>query len=117
MAPSKAKIPKVDPTDDDNVLESEDDGLQMDLYADTTSKAVEVEVVIKNESKLSRTRLIGRLDSFLKDGDVLTHLDMMEFGGTDLEHDVDAVKVCLETVENLVNKNLTYFIFKCHIVT
>ena len=112
MAPSKVKIAKADCIDDDNVLESEDDGLQMDLFADTTSKSVDVEVVLKDGSNLSRIRLVGRLDSFLKDGNVLTNLDMMEFGGTALEHDVDSVKVCLDTVENLGNKNLNYFIFK-----
>ena len=84
----------------------------MGLFTANDYKSVDVEVVVKNESNLSRTRLVGRLDSFLKDGNVLNQLDMMEFGGTDLEHDIDSVKVCLDTVENLGNKNLNYFIFK-----
>ena len=112
MAPSKVMIAKAGCIDDVNMLESEDDGLKMDLYANTSSNAVEVEVVLKDGSNLSRARLVGRLDSFLKDGNVLTHLDMMEFDGTDLEQDVDSVKVCLDTTEDLGNKNLNYFIFK-----
>ena len=98
MSPSKKKFPKVDSIDDDNMLKSKDDELQMDFYTDATSKDLKVEVVLKNGSNLSRTRLVGRLDSFLKDGNDLTNLDMMEFGGTDLEHDVDSVKVCLGTI-------------------
>jgi hypothetical protein len=45
--------------------------------------------------------LVGRLDSFLKDGNPLKSLDMSDFGGTVLEDDVEILKVCLENLENL----------------
>jgi hypothetical protein len=73
---------------------------------------VEVEVVLREESKISRSRLVGRLDSFLKDGNPLTSLDMSEFRGTDLEDDVENVKVCLENLYNLGETKLKYSIFK-----
>jgi len=73
---------------------------------------VEVEVALKEDSKLSKTRLTGRLDTFLKEGLTLDSLDISEFDGTDLEDDVESVKVCLESVENLSNKDIKYLFFK-----
>ena len=85
----------------------------MDLTMDSVDGGdVEVEVVLREESKISRSRLVGRLDSFLKDGNPLKSLDMSEFGGTDLEDDVESVKVCLENLDNLGESNLKYSIFR-----
>ena len=67
---------------------------------------MEVEVVLREESKISRSRLVKRLDSFLKDETPLKSLDMSEFGGTVLEDDVENLKVCLENLENLGETNL-----------
>ena len=104
---------KKTPGKEDVVMEKEDDGLQMDLTMDSVDGGdVEVEVVLREESKISRLRLVGRLDSFLKDGNPLKSLDMSEFGGTDLEDDVESVKVCLENLDNLGETNLKYSIFK-----
>ena len=94
------------------MIETEDDNL-VGLLMDTFNVGeVEVEVALKEVSNISRTRLIGRLDSFLKDGNVLESLEMSEFGGTDLEHDVESVKVCLESLEHLGGKEIKYSIFK-----
>ena len=73
---------------------------------------VEVEVVLKKESNISRKRLVGRLDNFLKDGQVTDGVATDDFGGTDLEDDVESVKICLENNGSLENKDLQYFIFK-----
>ena len=92
---------------------AEDDELSVHLSTNTDNVGeVEVEVVQKEESNITRTRLIGRLDSYLKDGKPLKFLDMREFSGTDLEDDVESVKVCLENLENLGDKDLKYFIYK-----
>ena len=108
MSPAKKT-----PAKEDVLMKKEDVGLQMDLTMDSVDGGdVEVEVVLREESKISRLRLVGRLDSFLKDGNPLMSFDMNEFEGTDLEDDVESVKVCLENVENLGNTNINYFIFK-----
>ena len=77
---SPAKKTEVHPVEEDVVLKKEDDGLQMDLTMDSVDGGdVEVEVVLREESKISRARLVGRLDSFLKDGNPLMSFDMNEF--------------------------------------
>ena len=96
---------KKTPAKEDVVLKKEDDD-------SVNGEDVEVKVVLREESKISRSRLVGRLNSFLKDGNPLKSLDMSEFGGTDLEDDVESVKVCLENMDNLGETNLKYSIFK-----
>ena len=73
---------------------------------------VEVDVVLSEESKISGSRLVGKLDSFLIGRNPLKSLDMSEFGGRNLEDDVENVKVCLENLDHLGEVNLKYSIFR-----
>ena len=73
---------------------------------------MEVKVVLREEIKISRSRLVGRLVSFLQDGKPPKSLDMSEFGGRNLEDDVENVKVCLENLDHLGEVNLKYSIFR-----
>ena len=73
---------------------------------------IDVEVALKEESNITRNRLVARLDSFLKDGTIPESLEMNEFGGTDLGHDVESIKISMENLEDLSDKKIKYFIFK-----
>jgi len=85
----------------------------IDQFSDKIDlEEVEVEVALKEESKLSKQRLTGRLDTYLKEGKPLVSLDISEFEGTELEKDVESVKICLESLENLGNKEMKYLFFK-----
>ena len=73
---------------------------------------VQVDVVLSEESKISRSRLVVKLYSFLIGRNPLKSLDMSEFGGTNLKGDVENVMVCLENLDNLGESNLKYSIFR-----
>ena len=73
---------------------------------------VQVDVVLSEESKISRSRLVVKLYSFLIGRNPLKSLDMSEFGGTNLTGDVENVMVCLENLDNLGESNLKYSIFR-----
>merc|ERR1712142_1301489 len=82
---------------------------KMEFNATDDCEGVEIEVVLKTECNISKKRLIGRLDSFFENVNLMEHSDFMNLSGTDLEDEVESLKICSEMKnmsENLPRGNV-----------
>jgi len=91
---------------------------KMEFNATDDFEGVEIEVVLKTECNISKKRLIGRLDNFFENVNLIEHTEFMTLSGTDLEDEVESLKICSE-MKNKMSGNLPrgnvkfqYMIFK-----